>query len=70
MLECKPISTPMEVNAKFCTHKGKDLQDETMYRQFVKSLIYLTLTRSDISYAIGVISWYMQNLKKLHLKMV
>ena len=70
MLECKPISTIMEVNAKFCTHEGKDLQDETMYRQFVKSLIYLTLTQSDISYAIGVISLYMQNPKKVYLEMV
>ena len=56
MLECNPFSTTMEVNAKFCTHDGKDLQDEMMYRQFVKSLIYLTLTHSDISYAICVIS--------------
>ena len=31
MLECKLISTPMEVNAKLCTHEGKDLQDGTMY---------------------------------------
>ena len=56
MLECKPISTTMELNGKFCTHEGKDLQDETMYRQFIKILIYLTLTRLDISYVIGVIA--------------
>ncbi|RVX10690.1 Retrovirus-related Pol polyprotein from transposon RE2 [Vitis vinifera] len=33
MLECKPISTPMEPNAKMCEHEGKDLKDATMYRQ-------------------------------------
>ncbi|KAM6586622.1 hypothetical protein CsatA_009227 [Cannabis sativa] len=33
MLECKPISTPMEANAKFCAHVGQDLQDRAMYRQ-------------------------------------
>lgn len=43
MLECKPISTLIEVNAKLCTHEGKDLQDETIYQQFIRSLIYLTL---------------------------
>ena len=27
MLDCKPISMPMEVNAKLCAHEGKDLED-------------------------------------------
>ncbi|XP_057544022.1 secreted RxLR effector protein 161-like [Amaranthus tricolor] len=33
MLDCKPISTPMEVNAQLCTAIGKELEDVTMYRQ-------------------------------------
>ncbi|RVW16642.1 Retrovirus-related Pol polyprotein from transposon RE1 [Vitis vinifera] len=70
MLECKPISTPMEPNAKMCEHEGKDLKDATMYRQLVGSLLYLTLTGPDISYAVGVMSRYMQNPKKPHLEAV
>ena len=35
-----------------------------MYQQLVGSLIYLTLTRPDISYAVGVVSRYMQNPRK------
>ncbi|KAA0067210.1 putative mitochondrial protein [Cucumis melo var. makuwa] len=35
-------------------HEGKDLVDPTMYRQLISSLIYLTLTRPDISYSVGV----------------
>ncbi|KAF5938221.1 hypothetical protein HYC85_025727 [Camellia sinensis] len=70
MLECKLISTPMEQNAKMCAHEGKDLNDATMYRQVVGSLLYLTLTRPDISYAVGVMSQYMQNPKKPHLDAV
>ncbi|XP_062114249.1 uncharacterized mitochondrial protein AtMg00810-like [Humulus lupulus] len=70
MLECKPISTPMEANAKLCAHEGKDLQDGAMYRQLVGSLIYLTLTRPDISYAVGVASRYMKQPKKPHLEAV
>ncbi|KAE8733549.1 hypothetical protein F3Y22_tig00001120pilonHSYRG00173 [Hibiscus syriacus] len=70
MLECKSTSTPMEPNIKMCAHEGKDLEDATMYRQLVGSLIYLTLTRPDISYAVGVMSRYMQNPKKPHLEAV
>nr|CAN79780.1 hypothetical protein VITISV_041885 [Vitis vinifera] len=70
MLECKSISTPMEPNAKMCEHEGKDLKDATMYRQLVGSLLYLTLTRPDISYAVGVMSRYMQNPKKSHLEAI
>ena len=70
MLNCKPISTPMESNAKMCAHEGKDVEDATMYRQLVGSLIYLTLTRPDISFAVGVMSRYMQSPKKTHLESV
>ncbi|KAE8676041.1 hypothetical protein F3Y22_tig00111634pilonHSYRG00007 [Hibiscus syriacus] len=70
MLECKSTSTPMEPNIKMCAHEGKDLEDATMYRQLVGSLIYLTLTRPDISNAVGVMSRYMQNPKKPHLEAV
>lgn len=70
MLNCKPISTPMEVNAKLCSAEGKDLEDSTMYRQLVGSLTYLTLTRPDIAFAVGVASRFMQKPKKSHLEAV
>ena len=41
-----------------------------MYQQLVGSLIYLTLTRPDISYPVGVVSRYMSNPKKPHLDAV
>ena len=61
---------PMEPNAKMCAHEGKDLEDGMMYRQLVGSLIYLTLTRLNISCAVSVMSRYMQNPKKSHLEVV
>ena len=53
-----------------CAHEGEDLQDGTMYQQLVSSLIYLTLTRPDISYAVGVMSRYMQNPRKPNMEAV
>jgi len=70
MFNCKPISTPIEANAIVCALEGKDLEDATMYRQLVDSLIYLTLSRPDICHVVSVMSRYMQNLKKLHLEVV
>ena len=60
----------MEANAKLCAHEGKDLADGTMYRQLEGSLIYLTLTRPNISFTVGVVSRYIQNPKKSHLEAV
>ena len=41
-----------------------------MYRQIISSLIYLTLTRPDIAFAVGVVSRFMQTPKKSHLEAV
>ena len=68
MLDCKPISTPMDPNVRLQEDKGKDLEDVTMYRQLVGSLIYLTLIRPDILYVVGVVSRYMSNPKEPHFK--
>ena len=70
MLDCKPVSTPTEVNARLCSTDGKDLEDVTMYRGLVGSLIYLTLTRPDVAYALSVVSRFMQNPKKYHLEAI
>ena len=70
MLDCKPISTPMDPNVRLQEDEGNDLEDMTMYRQLVGSLIYLTLTRPDISYPVGVVSRYMSKPKKPHLDAV
>ena len=43
--------------------------DETLYRRMIGSMIYLMIsTRPDISYAVGVLSRFMQSPKELHLR--
>lgn len=56
MLDYKPISTTMDLNIKLQAHEGKHLKDVTMYRQLVRSLFHLTLSRPDITYVVRVAS--------------
>ena len=49
----------MEYNAKLTPLDGEHIFDATNYRQLVGSLIYLTITYSDISHAVGMVSNFM-----------
>ncbi len=67
MTGCKPISIPLEQNVKLSANEKDLVEDTTMYRRIVGSLIYMTITRPDLSYAAGVVSQFMQTPRKLHL---
>ena len=54
MADCKPIAMPLDVNAKLSAQVGDVLEDVPMYRKIVGSLIYLTITRPDLSYTVGL----------------
>ncbi|MCO5563234.1 hypothetical protein L7F22_016871 [Adiantum nelumboides] len=69
MTACKPIDTPLDQNVKL-VDDGHYIDDVTMYRKMVVSLIYLTITRPDLSYAVGVVSQFMQKPCKSHLDAV
>ena len=58
MADCKSISTPLDRIVKLRHDSGK-VCDPTRLRQIVGSLIYLTITRPDLSYPVGVISQFM-----------
>jgi hypothetical protein len=60
MTGCKPISIPLEQNVKLSADEGALVEDTTMYRRRVGSLIYMTITRPYLSYAIGMVSQFMQ----------
>jgi hypothetical protein len=68
MADSNPISTPMEPGAKLSRYDGGDRVDSTRYRSLVGSLRYLTCTRSDISYSVGVVSRFMEELVYTHWK--
>ena len=54
--DSKIVDTPIEYNYHLNSHDGESLSDTTLYRQLVGILIYLTVTRPDISYAVHVVS--------------
>eukprot|EP00253_Pinus_taeda_P025106 PITA_25106 len=60
MTECNPLSTPMEQNLKLTSIEGKEFEDATKYIQLIGSLICLTTIRPDISFAVGILSRFMQ----------
>lgn len=68
MLNCKPTVTPIDTNVKLSLDVGRELEDPTMYRKIVGSLIYLTLTRPDLALTVGVLSRFMQKPRKPHLE--
>ena len=67
MIECKPVSTPLNRNLKMDVDSGTTVRDSTKYHQLIDILIYLTITRPDLSYSVGLLSHFMQNPRNLHL---
>ena len=50
------VDTPIEVNAKYSSYDGVPLSDPTLFCTIVRSLVYLTITRPDITYVVHVVS--------------
>lgn len=64
------VSTPFKVNVKLGKDDEELLLDPTMYRHLVGSLVYLTITKLDLSYAINFIRQFMSTPRHLHLAIV
>eukprot|EP00253_Pinus_taeda_P007878 PITA_07878 len=60
MTKCNPLTAPMEQNLKLTPIDGKEFEDATKYRQLVGSLNYLTSTRPDILFNVGILSRFVQ----------
>ncbi|XP_016901892.1 secreted RxLR effector protein 161-like [Cucumis melo] len=60
MANCNLVSTPIEVGLKLVRDpKGRKI-DNTLYKQIVGSLMYLTATRPDSMHHISIISIYLE----------
>nr|XP_040245108.1 uncharacterized mitochondrial protein AtMg00810-like [Aegilops tauschii subsp. strangulata] len=52
----RTVVTPMELNVQLRASDGDPLPNPTRYRHLVGSLVYLTVTRPDISYPVHILS--------------
>lgn len=74
MLACKPENTPLGGQLSWMVSKGNCKSDKPLvginnYQKLVGKLIYLTLTRPDISYAVHCLSQFMHAPLESHLKL-
>ncbi|XP_058753244.1 secreted RxLR effector protein 161-like [Vicia villosa] len=60
MDDANPVGTLMECGSKLSKHENAEIVDPTLYKSLVVNLRYLTCTRPDILYFVGVISRYME----------
>ncbi|CAA7041487.1 unnamed protein product [Microthlaspi erraticum] len=58
LLGCKPSSVPMDPTVKLTKASGTALLDPTPYRTLVGRLLYLTITRPDITFAVHCLSQF------------
>jgi len=68
LLGAKPVAFPMEENHKLALAQGPLLPDPTRYRRLIGRLIYLTITRPDLTYAVHILSQFMQAPREDHIE--
>ncbi|CAA7042208.1 unnamed protein product [Microthlaspi erraticum] len=66
LLGARPVKFPLEQNHRLSFATGDDIPDPKRYRRLVGHLIYLAATRPDISYAIHILTRFMQHPKAAH----
>ncbi|RVX09768.1 Retrovirus-related Pol polyprotein from transposon TNT 1-94 [Vitis vinifera] len=70
LTDCKTVDTPVELNVHLTPSGGKPLSNPSLYRRLVGSLVYLTVTRPDISYVVHQVSQYLSAPRSTHYAVV
>ena len=67
MMGCKPMKTPMEQHLRLSKDEGELIDDHSQYRRLIGKLMYLTLTRPDICYAVNRLSQFLSKPRHPHM---
>ncbi|XP_031280213.1 uncharacterized protein LOC116138659 [Pistacia vera] len=70
MFGCKPADTPMYYTIKVGVAEGSAPVDKGRYQRLIGKLIYLSHTRSDISFSVSMVSQFMNNPTEEHMEAV
>ena len=67
LLDSKHVATPMSAG-EVLVRDGSQFRDPTLYRSLVGALQYLTITRPDLSYAVNLVSQFLQSPTDNHFQ--
>jgi hypothetical protein len=68
--KAKHCDTPMSTTLKLSKDASGKSVEQTLYRAMIGSLLYLTASRPDISFSVGVCARYQSDPKESHLSSV
>lgn len=68
MLGCKPSSVPMDPNLHLTKDLGTALPKPIVYRELVGRMLYLMITRPDITFAVHQLSQFLSAPSDVHLQ--
>jgi hypothetical protein len=66
LIDHRTAETPMELNAHLVATDDEPLENPTRYRHIVGSLVYLGVTRPDISYSVHILSQFVSAPTQIH----
>ncbi|XP_024029725.1 uncharacterized protein LOC112094033 [Morus notabilis] len=66
-LACNPASVPMDPCTRLTATDGPELPDASSYRRLIRRLLYLTLSRPDITFAVHKLSQFLAQPRVPHL---
>jgi hypothetical protein len=66
MAEFKPVSTPMSSAASLGPDEDGEAVDQREYRSMIGSLLYLTATRLDIQFTVGLCARFQASPRSSH----